>query len=334
MHEFQELLDRLRSNPTDNKLKTKIRKWLRENPGDEQASRLLKNHWEMLYPDLSKSDLSRLDKLLEKIHEKASMKSSHHKKRYINHKKTLRIAATLLIPILIYSGIQYSIKFRNTENTGKLIIQTTSAKTQHFFLPDSTEVWLNSESRLNYSENLHKTKNRLVSLTGQAYFKVYHDAAHPFIVQTSQMDIRVLGTSFDVSAYPDEQTISSTLEEGSIALFSKQGKQLGKLVPGEQVTFNITRSTLTKKKVKTSDLTSWRAGKLVFRDAGIAEVARKLERRFGYTISISPELLEKNPTYTFTIQHEDINEICRLIELTTNAKVTIGGSYIQFEKKE
>jgi ferric-dicitrate binding protein FerR (iron transport regulator) len=148
------------------------------------------------------------------------------------------------------------------------------------------------------------------------------------------MYIRVLGTSFDVSAYPDEQTISSTLEEGSIALFSKQGRQLGKLVPGEQVTFNIASSTLTKKKVKTSDLTSWTVGKLVFRDAGIAEVAHKLERRFGYTISISPELLEKNPTYTFTIQHEDINEICRLIELTTNAKVTIGGSHIQFEKTE
>ena len=74
--------------------------------------------------------------------------------------------------------------------------------------------------------------------------------------------------------------------------------------------------------------------KLIFHNAGIAEVAQKLERRFGCTISISSELLEENPTYTFTVQHEDINEICRLIELSTNAKATINGKHIHFEKTE
>jgi ferric-dicitrate binding protein FerR (iron transport regulator) len=338
MHEFQELLNQLRSNPTNNELKKKIREWLHKNPGDEQISQLLKKHWELLDTDLSESDLSRLDRLLKEIHVKANMKSSlytdnNRKKRYINPAKILQFAATLLIPVLIYTGIYHFIKSGDTGKTGQLIVQTTGLNNQHFFLPDSTEVWLNAESRLGYPENLNKTKYRTVSLTGQAYFKVYHDAAHPFIVQTPQMDVKVLGTSFDVSAYPDEQTISSTLEEGLIALFNKQGKQLEKLIPGEQAVFYIATSTLTKKKVKTTDFTSWTASKLVFRDAGIAEVARKLERHFGCTISISTELLEENPTYTFTIQHEDINEICRLIELSTNnAKASVNGTHIHFEK--
>jgi hypothetical protein len=91
---------------------------------------------------------------------------------------------------------------------------------------------------------------------------------------------------------------------------------------------------LTKVKVNTTDFTSWTTGKLVFRNAGIAEVSRKLERRFGCTLSFSEELLEEKPTYTFTVQHEEINEICRLIELSTNAKASVNGTNIHFEKAE
>ncbi|SHF45758.1 FecR family protein [Mariniphaga anaerophila] len=338
MHEFQELLNQLRSNPANKELKKKIREWLSENPGNEQVLQLLKEHWELINTDLSESDFFRLNRVLAKIHVKANMKlsvqrNSNHR-RSINRRQIIQIAATLLIPVLTYVGIHYFIKADNTENASQLIVETTGAKIRHFFLPDSTEVWLNSESRLNYPENINKTKQRIVSLSGQAYFKVYHDAARPFAVQTLQMDIRVLGTSFDVSAYPDEQTISSTLEKGSIALFSKQGKQLEQLVPGEQAVFDIVSSTLKRENVKTTDFTSWTVGKLVFHNAGIIEVAQKLERRFGYTISISSELSEENPTYTFTVQHESINEICRLIELSTNARATIDGKHIHFEKTE
>ncbi|MCG6191006.1 FecR family protein [Maribellus maritimus] len=334
MHKIQELLDRLRLNPVDNELRSEIRKLLRETIEDAQTSKLLKEHWSLLNTDLSENDLSRLDKILEEIHVKTNMKSPNNKKRYINRKKIIQIAATLLLPIAIYAGIHYFKKAGNNEHIVQITTEITYTKTKHFFLPDSTEVWLNSESQLNYPENFERQENRLVTLTGQAYFKVYHDAAHPFIVQTSQIDIRVLGTSFDVSAYPNEQTISSTLEEGSIALYNKTGNQLEKLVPGEQAVFNITNSTLVKNKIKTSDQTSWKVGKLVFRDTGITEVARKLERRFGYSISIDPELQRTNPTYTFTVQHESINEICRLIELSTNAKATIKDTHIFLEKIE
>lgn len=335
MHEFQELLDQLRLHPANKELKRKIREWLYENPEDEQTSKLLKEHWELINIDLSENVLSRLNRVFEEIHVKANMKlpvPKDNQRRYLNRTAILRIAATLLIPVLIYAGVDYFIKAGNTKNVRQLIVETTGVNNRHFFLPDSTEIWLDSASKLSYSQDLRDSKQRLVSLSGHAYFKVYHDTVHPFIVQTPQMDIRVLGTLFDVSAYADEQTISSTLEEGSIALFNKQGKQLDRLVPGEQAVFDIASSTLRREKVKTTDFTSWTVGKLVFRDTGIAEVAKKLERRFGYTISISPELLEENPTYKFVIQHEDINEICRLIELSTNARATINGKHINIEK--
>jgi len=337
MYKFEEILDQLRKSPNDHGLKIKVQELIQQNPDDKEMQQCIEKHWQLLEDDLKESDLGQLERLLENIHLKtgiqpsipvARIKKLHNKKR-IN---LLKIAAALLFPVLIYSSFQHFRKPGSPESSNLLMVEQTDGETRHFFLPDSTEVWLNSSSRISYPQDLGKAKVRLVNLSGQAYFKVFHDATHPFIVQTPRIDIRVLGTCFDVSAYPDEQFIYSTLEKGSIALLNKNGKQLEKLVPGEQAVFNLKTSSLQKEQVKTEEYTSWKSGKLIFRDSGIAEVAKKLEHRFGCTITISPELLHENPTYTFTIHKENLEEICHLIELSTNAKATVGGQYIQFEK--
>ncbi len=336
-HKFEELISQLRQSPSDSVAKKKVREWILRNPDDQECLQSLKNHWDLLEDNLQERDLRQLDRLLENIHLKAGIRTSVQgasAQKLGNNKRIslLQIAAALIFPVLIYSAFNHFRNIGNPESLNLLIVEQADRETRHFFLPDSTEVWLNSDSRISYQKDLKKAGRRLVSLSGQAYFKVFHDASHPFIVKTPQIDIRVLGTCFDVSAYPDDPLISSTLEEGSIALLDKNGKQLEKLVPGEQAVFNSTSSSLQKERVKTEEFTSWKSGKLIFRNAGIAEVAKKLEHRFGCTISISPELLNENPTYTFTIQQEKLEEICRLIELSTKAKATINGQHIQFEK--
>jgi len=329
MHNLEELLKQLRLDPANDELKQKVQYWLRNHSDDDESQEIWERHWQQINTSLTEREYQRLDQLLEKIHKKTKGKQAAIK---FQRNIYTKIAAGLLLPVLILAGIHYFKKESNISATNQIVVHESGVEPEHFFLPDRTEVWLNSDSKLSYAQNIHDSKQRLVSLSGEAYLKVYRDASHPFIVQTAYMDIRVLGTSFNVSAYADEKIISSTLEEGSIALQDKQGKQLGKLVPGEQATFKISNSVLTKSKVITTDLTSWKTGKLVFREAGIAEVARKLERRYGYTISISEDLLEENPTYSFSIQKEDLAEICRLIELSTNAKATINGLHIQLEK--
>lgn len=339
MHELEELLKQLRSNPENGALKKKVRQWLYQNGEDPKTTSLLRSHWELLDDELPERDLDQLRTTLKDIHRKVSMesassKNNKNKKRGINRISILKIAATLLIPILTYTTIEYGSHWHTAANTTELIAAKTGTETKHFFLPDSTEIWLNSESQLDYPSDFEHSKQRLVTLSGQAFFKVSHDANHPFVVQTSDVDIRVLGTSFDVSAYPEEERISTVLEEGAIALLNKEGKALDKLVPGEQAVFHTQRGDLNKMKVRTGDLTSWTSGKLIFYNTGIAEVVRKLERRFGYRISVSKELLEENPTYTFSIKHESIEEICQLICLSTDAEAIIEGKHIRLEKKQ
>jgi ferric-dicitrate binding protein FerR (iron transport regulator) len=332
---FEELLKQLRSDPNNPELKEKTQNWLRLHPESEDEHELWKNHWQQTGTHLSEADHQRLEKLLVRIHVKANIPASQQAPGRKKHKliPLAKIAASLLVPAILFSAL-YFYHHQNSNVSDKLSFITAEADTtmEHLLLPDSTEVWLNSKSQLRYSPDLAKSKQRLVSLSGQAYFKVHHDALHPFIVQTTQTDIRVLGTSFDVSAYPDDKMIYSTLEEGSIAVLNKQGTQLTKLTPGEQATFDRRHSTLSKSKVKTTDFTAWKTGKLIFKDCSIADVARKLERRYDCTITISEQLLQENPTYTFSIQNENLPEICKLIELSTQARATRNGKQIHFEK--
>ena len=96
-------------------------------------------------------------------------------------------------------------------------------------LPDGTQVWLNSDSKLEYKENFNDNI-REVTLTGEAYFDVVKDAAHPFVVHTSDIDIRVLGTAFNVKSYPKESSIEATLIHGLIEVTNKKRPSSPKVI--------------------------------------------------------------------------------------------------------
>ena len=333
MHKFEALLRQLRVDPSNVKVKQEIQQWLREHTDGGQTQQLWEEHWQKVNSKLSVNDYYRLEKILNRIRHEAKIgnttESSPNRPLRINYRA---IAASIVIPLLLLSGIYFFNEKRQTP-TRLVVVLKTQTESRHFLLPDSTEVWLNSGSQLSYPENMDESNKRMVSLSGQAYFNVYHDKQHPFIVQTKQMDIRVLGTSFDVSAYDNDPVVSSTLEEGSIAVLNKAGKQLDKLVPGEQYALQVEHMLASKTRVQTIDFTSWRNGKLVFKEAGINEVARKLERRYACSITISEELQRENPTFNFSVTNERLEELCDLIDLAANAQYKHTSSGIYFTKK-
>src|SRR5439155_8152 len=109
----------------------------------------------------------------------------------------------------------------------------------YMVLPDGTQVWLNAESRITYSNTFNKSL-REVNLEGEAYFDVTHDAAHPFIVHTSSIAIKVLGTAFTVKSYASDKTIEATLLRGSIEVVKNNDPSAPKVIlrPHEKLVFN------------------------------------------------------------------------------------------------
>src|SRR5437773_11061947 len=152
--------------------------------------------------------------------------------------KRLLVAAVLTGIIL--SSYFFIFQRKNTQSKAVAIneIEAKKGARSYMLLPDGTKVWLNSDSKLEYKDNFNDSI-REVTLSGEAYFDVVKDAAHPFIVHTSDIDIRVLGTAFNVKSYPKESSIETTLIHGLIEVTNKKLPGSPKVIlnPHEKLVF-------------------------------------------------------------------------------------------------
>ena len=141
---------------------------------------------------------------------------------------------------------------------------TTLAETRTILLPDGTSVTLNHYSSLSYPKQF-KSDNREVELSGEAYFEVSKSKKHPFIVQTETIDVQVLGTHFNVDAYPDNPDVKTTLLTGSVAVSNKNNSVHMVLKPNEVAIYNKVEQKLTRKVLENAgDEVSWRHGEFIF----------------------------------------------------------------------
>tara|TARA_R110002111_G_scaffold48644_2_gene86252 strand:+ start:22 stop:684 length:663 start_codon:yes stop_codon:yes gene_type:complete len=173
----------------------------------------------------------------------------------------------------------------------KLVYNTlTVPHGKHFKvqLSDGTNVHLNAGTSLRYPVKFLQNNNREVFISGEAFFEVYPDKEHPFIVNADSLNIEVLGTEFNVSAYPEDLTTDVVLVEGSVGMYmnNKSLKEGLLIKPGTKGSLNRNLETLTSKLVDTSIYTMWMDGDLVFRNMPFKNITRKLERNFNITIII------------------------------------------------
>ncbi|MDY4043209.1 MAG: FecR domain-containing protein [Marinifilaceae bacterium] len=145
-------------------------------------------------------------------------------------------------------------------------------------LSDGTEIWLNSDSRLEYPGQFAADERR-VRVTGEAYFKVHRDTNRPFIVETSRQSVTVLGTEFNVSAYPSEPE-STTLASGSVSVSPQAGTPTT-LVPGEQAVLDSITHTLSVHKVNVNDVISWKNGIISIENLSLSEILKIVSRAYN-----------------------------------------------------
>ncbi|GCB36895.1 FecR family protein [Bacteroides faecalis] len=173
-------------------------------------------------------------------------------------------------------------------------IQTVStlAKTRYVSLPDGTSVTLNHFSSLTYPKDFNNA-NREVTLTGEAYFEVTKDKKHPFIVQAGPVNVQVLGTHFNIDAYPNNPDIRTTLLEGSVAVSNTNNTIQLVLEPNQMAIYNKVENSLIRKEIKNSgDEISWRQGELIFNDTSLKEIVRELSNSFNVDIQIQDTALQ------------------------------------------
>lgn len=200
----------------------------------------------------------------------------------------------------------------------KLVMNTLVVpygKRAHITLSDSSKVWINSGSKLIYPAKFSENK-REVYLEGEAMFEVSHNKKRPFLVLTSNVNVKVLGTVFNVSAYRDDKTVNTVLESGSVELkYNSQsiwGHSKVLMIPGMLAEYDSSNGTVEQSKVNTKYYTSWRDGYFEFKKETLGTILKKISRY--YNVSIKPT----NPEWageTYSGQLDLRNSVDQVLEI-------------------
>ena len=298
--------------------------WIKEGISTTFDKGMIQEVWEEFEPDAGFMERKKYNRVLDRIHHQINI--SQNSNRLILPKAPVRnriltaitrAAAVLLIPILsflLYTTHSYKNQYAN--NINELEVEAPAGSKMKFELGDGTKVWLNHGSKLKYPYRF-EGKDRKVFLIGEAYFEVAHNKNVPFIVGTNILDVKATGTAFNVSAYPEDNFIETTLVEGRVILYgASNSTEIKVLSPNESLKFNSDKSNYTVETGRTAKNTFWKDGLLVFRNDSLEDVAKKLARWYNVDIEITNEKIKKY-TYTATFTNETLAQVLELMTIPT-----------------
>ena len=241
--------------------------------------------------------------------------------RRVWFKRASTIAASILVPVLIISTVYF---YKEMDHYKQIpnIVSVNKGQRAGITLPDGTIVHLNSESKLTYTPDFNG-KLREVVLEGEAFFEVTPNKEKPFIVKTSVFDVEVLGTSFNVSVYNDENIVETALMEGKVKL-TMQGcpSKPVYLTPSQKFIYSRSDRQGTISIMEGDTELAWKQGILAFNAEPLEEVFRKIERWYGVTMHYDKESLV-NDNFTGQFKMISIQEMMNILRMHYNLKFKI-----------
>lgn len=237
------------------------------------------------------------------------------------YRQSLKYAAIFII-ILATSAIAYW-QFDQSKYQ-RISVSKNESQCHEYSLPDGSIVILNRGTKLKYQKNFDKDQ-RVVTLTGEAFFKVKPDQNRPFIVETRHASVKVLGTSFNVFAYQNEPIVEVLVETGKVNMSSKRGIDTSVLLTaGEKGIFDKNNMNLTKATVNSENRLAWVSRQILFRGSTLNEVIKTLEQTFNLNIIVDHQVnLEQEITATF--YQQEPNYILDVVALTLNLDISTTG---------
>ncbi len=286
-------------------LRRRVWQRLAAGPLDDDTEAELRHVWKELEGTAQMDDAS-LRQAYRHVREKtsATTRRSARRTRWLLH------AAVWVIPVLILGAaawlyLQAVHQERQLSQVSLIQVFTAKGETRHVVLPDSSEVWVNGGSALVYPSVF--LSDRCVTLMGEAYFKVRHHEEKPFLVSINQLTLRDLGTTFNVSSFPDTPRTLVTLESGALSVDAPKRSYL--LKPDEQLSYSTRTGAVTVRNVAASDYTSWRNGIVCVNDEDFRAVLRQLEQTYGVTFHVQTARYDNQRVRMHFDRHESLSKI-------------------------
>lgn len=242
---------------------------------------------------------------------------ANRRKQFYN--QAMKYAAFLTLPLLLTSFIFGYLFFHEPELDERFTeVVAASGSVIRYELPDHSVVWLNSGTSLRHPATFQK-ESRNVELKGEAYFEVQADKEHPFYVDTPDgLSVYVHGTKFNVAAYEDESSVEVVLETGKVNVITPNKESIA-LLPGEHLLFEKQSHESVKNKVDVYEKTAWKDGKLIFRNATLEEIFKRLERHFNVEIEFN-NISNKEYKYRATFRNETLPQILDYLSKSATLK--------------
>ena len=291
----------------------------------KELNGLLSKQFSDLPPD-EELDGRNLDHILYKIHYDINTRLSVRKNWSPGTviRWALNAAVAILIPLVIFMGIKNHREANNRKETWVEIKAPAWTRAQ-FRLPDGTVGWLNSNSSIRYNGNYFA--DRQVALKGEAYFNVAKDIKRPFIVNTPDINIKVLGTKFNVASYQNEKTVEVVLEEGSLLVIDNHNVKSYTMKPNDLVIFNKSRQNFSVEVVSPQKYIAWTDGKLVFRNDPPDVIARRLERWYNIDVEIKGSTSD-DLRWRATFVDDNLEEVLKILKRSLHVDFKIeSGSF-------
>jgi ferric-dicitrate binding protein FerR (iron transport regulator) len=321
-----ELISKYFKGTISSEEKESFERWIQSSKRNHSIFLALREEWEatgIIPSDFHPDKVTAWNNILSSIII-PRIKREYFKKKYSF--SLASVAAIFLIPVLATSIWFYlSLKSHDSISeqqiaSGWVKIDVPDGARIEFLLPDSSSGWLNSRATLKYPVVFDK--HRKVELTGEAYFSVKHIDQSDFIVSIPDMDIKVLGTKFNVSAYANAPYTFVVLEEGIVEVDGKTGVFNQRLLPNEKILFNHKSNTLKLSKVKATRYSAWKDGYLIIENERLGEVVSRIERWYNIKIVIEDKELN-NYRVRATFKDEPIEEVLKLLSITIPLKYNI-----------
>lgn len=275
--------------------------WLQEKENNKKTYNILSEVWEY-----RGSPKDQHHSLFESIKRRITVFELQPRSTFLS--STWFKAAAAALVLVVSNFLVYYLAKPYLGETNSVVWQeivVPRGNRMKLILPDSTNVWLNNETRFRYASDYKA--NRQVELSGEAYFDVRHDEKHPFVVHVGDQQIRVLGTRFSVNAYPEDRVIETSLVSGSVKFETNSkidGKSEHMLEPGYSLYYDKVKNSISTVPMQSSYYSYWEKGVYSFKDESFESLAVKIKRIFNVEVVFQNDFL-KTKTYTGDININD-----------------------------
>lgn len=293
--------------------------WLAENPENQKAFGEYRKVWEKAKDAraIETVDINAAWKRFEKaIDRKEENEIKSGKTISLFSRKISRIAAVIVL--LIATGLAFYLY--NHLSNPEIHLATTATEVKTIELSDGTKVTLNGNSTFDYRKKPGK-KKREVHLDGEAYFEVARDETRPFIIETKETSVTVLGTKFNVNTHTKNQSVEVVVNSGKVAFQTHKGKHRVILKKGEKGNYSKAQKTIAKSVNDDPNFLAWKTKKLIFEDKTLAYIVSTLNKVYHANIKLENQETA-NCRMTATFNNQPLNEIIEVICLTLDLTKT------------